>query len=262
MEREEIKNLINKYKPHLQCIYDIYSKIGYNKISFFSNIAIRENEFKEFLLNFTILGLLISIEQMKYIFQKISSEKLEQRYNQSYFNFDDFLLSIGYLSIFSTFTQRSRKILPSDIQNCNVNVFNNFIQFLGLKLPFNKLEVENFINDRRALDFKNIINLQKQIRNSQIMKDIKNVDVNFDKSEKNVSNKNSENQKENIVENIEDRKDNNVEDKKEENVENKKDNNVEDKKEENFENKKEENFENKKEDNIENKKMIIQIILK
>ena len=220
MEREEIKNLINKYKPHLQCIYDIYSKIGYNKISFFSNISIRENEFKEFLLNFTILGLLISIEQMKYIFQKISSEKLDQRYNQSYFNFDDFLLSIGYLSIFSTFTQRSRKILPSDIQNCNVNVFNNFIQFLGLKLPFNKLEVENFINDRRALDFKNIINLQKQIRNSQIMKDIKNVDVNFDKSEKNVSNKNSENQKENIVENIEDKKDNN--EKKEENVENKK----------------------------------------
>ena len=159
---------------------------------------------------------------MKYIFQKISSEKLDQRYNQSYFNFDDFLLSIGYLSIFSTFTQRSRKILPSDIQNCNVNVFNNFIQFLGLKLPFNKLEVENFINDRRALDFKNIINLQKQIRNSQIMKDIKNDDVNFDKSEKNVSNKNSENQKENIVENIEERKDNNIENKKEENVENKK----------------------------------------
>ena len=248
MEREEIKNLINKYKPHLQCIYNIYSKIGYNKISFFSNISIRENEFKEFLLNFTILGLLISIEQMKYIFQKISSEKLDQRYNQSYFNFDDFLLSIGYLSIFSTFTQRSRKILPSDIQNCNVNVFNNFIQFLGLKLPFNKLEVENFINDRRALDFKNIINLQKQIRNSQIMKDIKNVDVNFDKSEKNVSNKNSENQKENIVENIEDRKDNNVEDKKEENVENKKDNNVEDKKEENVENKKEDNIGNKKDD--------------
>ena len=37
------------------------------------------------------------------------------------------------------------------------------------------------------------------------MKDIKNVDVNFDKNEKNVSNKNSENQKENIVENIEER---------------------------------------------------------
>ena len=180
---------------------------------------------------------------MKYIFQKISSEKLEQRYNQSYFNFDDFLLSLSYLSIFSTFTQRSRKILPSVINNCNVNVFNNFIQFLGLKLPFNKLEVENFINYRRALDFKNIINLQKQIRNSQIMKDIKNVDVNFDKSQKNVSNKNSENQKENIVENIEERKDNNIENKKEENVENKK----------------EENVENKKEDNIENKKMIIQI---
>ena len=47
---------------------------------------------------------------MKYIFQKISSEKLEQRYNQSYFNFDDFLLLISYLSIFSTFTQTSRKI--------------------------------------------------------------------------------------------------------------------------------------------------------
>ena len=115
---------------------------------------------------------------MKYIFQKISSEKLEL------IKIIYFLLSIDYLSIFSTFTQRSRKILPSVINNCNVNVFNNFIQFLGLKLPFNKLEVENFINDRRALDFKNIINLQKQIRNSQIMKILKMLMLIFTKVRK------------------------------------------------------------------------------
>ena len=109
MEREEIKNLINKYKPHLQYIYNIYSKIGYNKISFFSNISIRENEFKEFLLNFTILGLLISIEQMKYIFQKISSEKLEQRYNQSYFNFNDFLLKLVIFLFFQLLLKQAEK---------------------------------------------------------------------------------------------------------------------------------------------------------
>ena len=173
MEREDIKNVIDKYKNHFECIYNIYSKIGFHKIGFYSNESIKENEFKEFLINFTVLGLLISVEQMKWIFKKIANEKLNERNNQSYFDFNDFILSIGYLSIFSKFTERSRKILPSDIENTNGETIENFIEFLGLKTPFNKLEMENFINDRRSMDFKNLIKLQKEIKNSEALKEIK-----------------------------------------------------------------------------------------
>ena len=214
MEREDIKNIIDKYKSHLECIYNIYSKIGFHKIGFYNNESIKENEFKEFLINFTVLGLLISVEQMKWIFKKIANEKLNERNNQSYFDFNDFILSIGYLSIFSKFTERSRKILPSDIENTNGETIENFIEFLGLKTPFNKLEMENFINDRRSMDFKNLIKLQKEIKNSETMKEIKGL-------KEKENNKEKENEKEKEKENefeIKDYNDkNNEEEKKDDN---------------------------------------------
>ena len=192
IEREDIKNVLDKYKQHLKCVYEIYSKSGYNKISFFSNISIKENEFKDFLINFTILGLLITVEQMKWIFKKISSEKLKERANQSYFDYNDFILSICYLSIFSKFNEKNRKILPSDIENTTGETIDNFIQFLGFKIPFNKLEVENFINERRSMDFKNLLKLQKEIKNSEALKDIKGYNGKEHKEEENKEIKNNE----------------------------------------------------------------------
>ena len=192
IEREDIKNVLDKYKQHLKCVYEIYSKSGYNKISFFSNISIKENEFKDFLINFTILGLLITVEQMKWIFKKISSEKLKERANQSYFDYNDFILSICYLSIFSKFNEKNRKILPSDIENTTGETIDNFIQFLGFKIPFNKLEVENFINERRSMDFKNLLKLQKEIKNSEALKDIKGYNAKEHKEEENKEIKNNE----------------------------------------------------------------------
>ena len=210
MEREDIKNVIEKYKNHFECIYNIYSKIGFHKIGFYSNESIKENEFKEFLINFTVLGLLISVEQMKWIFKKIANEKLNERNNQSYFDFNDFILSIGYLSIFSKFTERSRKILPSDIENTNGETIENFIEFLGLKTPFNKLEMENFINDRRSMDFKNLIKLQKEIKNSETMKEIKGL-----KEKENNKEKENEKEKEKVNEfEIKDYNENNNEEEK------------------------------------------------
>ena len=208
LSQEDIKNIIDKYKSHLECIYNIYSKIGFHKIGFYNNESIKENEFKEFLINFTVLGLLISVDQMKWIFKKVANEKLNERNNQSYFDFNDFILSIVYLSIFSKFTERSRKILPSDIENTNGETIENFIQFLGLKIPFNKLEMENFINDRRAMDFKNLIKLQKEIKNSETLKEIKGL-----KEKEKENNKEKENEKENEFE-IKDYNDKNNEEEK------------------------------------------------
>ncbi len=168
LERDDIKNVINNYKKHLSLIYEIYSKIGYNKISFFSNEAIHLNEFKEFLNNFTVLGLLITTDQMIYIYNKITQSSIKERENCSYFSFDDFILSIGYLSIFSKFSDRSRKILPSDIENCNGDTIQNFFNYIGLKLPYNKLEIEKFINSRRSMNTKNLLDLKNEIKKEKI----------------------------------------------------------------------------------------------
>ena len=252
IEREDIKNIIEKYKPHLECIYKIYSQIGFKKISFYTNASIRENDFKEFLLNFSVLNLLVSIEQMKWIFKKISNEKLKERENQSFLDFDDFILAITYLSIFSRFTERSRKILPVDIENTNGDTINNFIQFLGLKIPFNKLEVENFINDRRAMDYKKLIKLQKEIKNSELVKEIKNYEVeNEEEKEKENDIKQEEQNKE---EKIDVNKDLNKDEKTElNNEENKEDNKLEKKDETKEENKEDNKIEKKDETNEEKK---------
>ena len=165
-KREDINSIFNKYNKHLKVIYEVYSKIGYNKISFFSKECIHINEFKQFLINFAVLGLLISTDQMNWIFNKIAKEKQKDRDGQVYLDFDDFQISLCMLAIFSRFTERSRKLLPSDIDSTNGETIEYFFKFLGLKLPYNKLEMENFINDRRALTMKSLLELQRKVRSN------------------------------------------------------------------------------------------------
>ena len=101
---------------------------------------------------------------MNWIFNKISKSKMDKKERQSYLDFDDFQVTLILLAIFSRFTERSRKILPSDLNNTNGETVEYFFKFLGLKLPFDKLEMENFINDRRALTMKNLLELQRKIK--------------------------------------------------------------------------------------------------
>ena len=164
IKRSDINAIFNKYNKHLQYIYDVYSKIGYNKISFFSKEVIHINEFKQFLVNFTVLGLLISTDQMLWIFNKVAKQKQDERDGQVYLDFEDFQKVICFLAIFSKFTERSRKLLPSDIDNTNGETIEYFIKFLGLRTPFNKKEMENFINDRRGMTMKNLLDLQREIK--------------------------------------------------------------------------------------------------
>ena len=160
LNQKDIKNVIETYKKHFKLIYEIYSKIGVKKITFHNTETIHLNEFKEFLTNFSILRLLISTDQVSYIFNKLSKKTEEQ----SYLTYDDFLMSIIYLSIFSKFANRSRKLLPEDIEKTDSNTIENFIQFLGFKLPFNRIELESFINDRRAMKYKDLIKVHKNIK--------------------------------------------------------------------------------------------------
>ena len=165
-KREDISAIFEKYTKHLKLIYDIYSKMSNNKISFYNKDCIRVNEFKQFLVNFAVLGLLISTDQMNWIFNKVSKSNLDKKERQSYLDFDDFQVALILLAIFSRFTERSRKILPSDLNSTNGETVEYFFKFLGLKIPYNKLEMENFINDRRALTMKNLLDLQRKIKSN------------------------------------------------------------------------------------------------
>jgi hypothetical protein len=167
LEREDIKKVFDDYKEHLQLIYNIYSKIE-PKITFNSKEGMREESFKQFLINFTVLGLLISSDQMTYIYNNITKISLKQRDNQSFFDYHDFEMALCYLSIFSRFADRARKILPSDIDNTNGETIEYFLKFLGLDLPFEKYELEQYINDRRSMTVKNLLTLQQELRKNDV----------------------------------------------------------------------------------------------
>ena len=159
MEKKEIKRCITKYLNHLKVIYDIYSKMSLNKMN--TKQVIHIDGYNQFLVNFTILGVYISLEQMNYIFKNISKVSQSQRNNDLYLDFEDFKVSIGYLTIFSNSENKSWKLKPKDIEEINAEKIEIFFQNIGLKIPFNKLELEKFINDRRNMSAKNFLNLQQ-----------------------------------------------------------------------------------------------------
>ena len=169
LEKEDIKKVLDDYKNHLQLIYNIYSKIDCNKISFYFKEGIREESFKQFLMNFTILGLLVSSEQMTWIFNTITRPKLKERENQSYLDFHDFEMALIYLGIFARFADRNRKIMKNDIDNTNGTTIEYFLKFMGMELPFNKNDLEQYINDRRSMTVKELLNLQQELRKNDVV---------------------------------------------------------------------------------------------
>ena len=215
-EKEEIKQCFDKYNNHLKIIYDIYSKIGYNKIAFSSKEVIHIDEFKQFLINFAILGVYISSEQMSWIFKNIAKVSQNKRSNEMFFDFDDFKLSICYLSIFSKYENKSWKIMPKDIQETNEKNLEIFFNKLGFKLPFNKVELEKFINERRSMTMKNLLSLQHTKRLEEAINHKNNINhiKNTEENNNNESNMNNMDKNEN-KNNKEDKKEAITSDKKE-----------------------------------------------
>ena len=190
MSKDEIKSVFEKYNNHLKLIYEIYSKIGYNKISFYSKEAISLDEFKQFCINFNILGVLISSEQMVWIFKNIAKILQNERNGQMYFDFDDFKMSICYLAIFSNFDNRDRKILPKDIEETTGDNIEKFMKIMELKIPYNRIEMENFINERRSMTIKNMLSIQHQIKIMDLNKKNKG---NFNDNKENKENEQEKN---------------------------------------------------------------------
>ena len=165
MEKEEIKAVIDKYINHLKAIYDVYSQLSINKIG--SKQVIRLDDFNQFLVNFTILGVYISLEQMNWIFKNISKLSQRKRNNDLYLDFEDFKLSICYLTIFSSLEIKSWKLKPNNIEEITEENLEKFFSNLGLKLPFNKVELDKFINERRTMPTKNLLNIQQTKRREE-----------------------------------------------------------------------------------------------
>ena len=192
--KKEIKDIIDNYNNHLKLIYDIYSKISCTKISFFTKEVIKIEEFKQFLINFTVLGVIISPEQMIWIFNNISKVQQNERNNMMYFDFDDFKLSLCYLTIFCQLGNKEKRILPKDMDKINPeNIEYFFTKILGLKIPFNKIEIEKFINERRSLTTKNLIFIQNKLKKENSLKI--NNELNEKKNDiSNIQNENIKNQ--------------------------------------------------------------------
>ena len=61
----------------------------------------RIDEFRQFLTNFAVLGVYINTDQMSWIFKTIAKVSQNDRYNEMYFDFDDFQISMLYLTVLS-----------------------------------------------------------------------------------------------------------------------------------------------------------------
>ena len=197
LKREDIKKVFDDYDKHLQLIYDTYSKLESIKISFNYQEGIKKESFKQFLTNFTILGILVSSSQMDWIYKVITRKSLEEKGNKSYFDYHDFKMALCYLAIMSRFTEKERKIMKEDIDSFDGEHIEIFFKYMGLDLPFKEEYLEQFIKDRRAMTTKELLQLQKKLKekdalyfkNNQKMKEIK---IKID-NDKNIKKNNIEN---------------------------------------------------------------------
>jgi DNA mismatch repair protein PMS2 len=97
-----------------------------------------------------------------------------------------------YLTVLSKYENKSCKIMPKDIEELNEINLEKFFQILGLKLPFDKVELEKFINERRSMSMKNMLSIQHNLK----LEEAKNYANNIKNNEDN--NNNNDNEEEEI----------------------------------------------------------------
>ena len=128
-----------------------------------------KNHIKQFLTNFTILGILVSSSQMDWIYKVITRKSLEEKGNKSYFDYHDFKMALCYLTIMARFTEKERKNMKEDIDSLSGEHIEIFFQYMGLDLPFKKEYLTQFIKDRRTLTTKELLKLQKKLKEKDVL---------------------------------------------------------------------------------------------
>ena len=177
-ENPKIRDYINKYDEHLKLIFEIYHKIGLNSMSsinFIIENSLCFNEFKEFLINFGILNVLISMEQMNFIFKRLSrlnnvKSKLEDKdikdkikfEQKQYLTFNDFKISLLLILILSNMENDNVQIMKSDYENLNEKLIELLFEYLELNIPFYRRDIEDMINHRRNMNSKEFKDWKKK----------------------------------------------------------------------------------------------------
>ena len=181
----KINYYLSKYNLHLKLIFGIYHKIGLNSISSINSLidnSLCYNEYKEFLINFGILNVFISIEQMNFIFKRLSRQnntgKIE-KYNfniiknkdtlnykqKTYFTFDDFKISLLLIIIFSNMENDNIQIMKNDYENLNEKSVELLFDYLELIIPFYRRDIEDMVNKRRNMNSKCFKEWKKKKKN-------------------------------------------------------------------------------------------------
>ena len=179
---KKINYYLNKYDEHLKFIFDIYHKIGLNSISSINfNIAdsLCYNEYKQFLINFGILNVFISMEQMNFIFKRLSrynniyknddiinnNERINFQ-QKSYLTFNDFKLSLLLILILCNMENNNIQIMKSNYEKLNEKLVELLFEYLELVIPFYKNDIEDMINQRRNMNNKDFKDWKKKKKNN------------------------------------------------------------------------------------------------
>ena len=168
-----ISNFIKIYEQHLKLIFEIYHKIGQNKITSINrNIddSLYINEYKEFLNNFGLLNILITKDQMNFIYKRLTrnenkennNEKLEEQ--KQYLSYNDFKMSLLLLTIMTHLNNKDMKITEEDYNLLNIEKIEELFNYLGLKLPYIRKDVEGLINTKRGMSAKDFFAWQQKMK--------------------------------------------------------------------------------------------------
>ena len=164
-DRNDIKSVLMKYNKQLKYIYDVYAHLGMRSMNVINKENIHLNEFKQFLNDFLILGVLITTDQVSYVFNKITVDSGRQKdANELYLTFNEFVVSLLYITILSKVNDRNRKVLPNDVDNVSGDMLESLFEFIGLDVNRDRRAVERFINQRKSMKSKDYIKLQGEAK--------------------------------------------------------------------------------------------------
>mmetsp|Transcript_19441 Transcript_19441/g.20216 ORF Transcript_19441/g.20216 Transcript_19441/m.20216 type:complete len:692 (+) Transcript_19441:582-2657(+) len=196
-----------KFNEHIKLVYDIYAKTLINPKN-----EISMDDFQKFCNNFNILGLLLNHEEVQYIFKRIAYNQDKTDHIRS-LNLKEFSQAMIYLCLFSidnfADVTEQNKLIIGDPLTAKVNYYQKinkskqelmtlvtsqehgtrgnieaFFEFLEFTMPFDKRELENYINIQKNMNHmeKNLMLKNKSENLPLFNSDVRNLNQNEGKN--------------------------------------------------------------------------------
>jgi len=154
LNRNDISKFFEKYNEHIDWLYNVFANGVTKKIGGFTEENLHLEGFKQFCSIFSIVGLLINVDQMNFIFKKLARFNGNSEYDSNFIRKEDFKVALLYLAIYSKYTSRTRKIMPDDLKKVDEQTLQLLFNYMKLELPFDRYDMEGLINDRKKLTAK------------------------------------------------------------------------------------------------------------